>query len=104
MSAEVRNLQVVGYNVGVFSGFQVCGFHYKGDDGKLAWQVDVWALAGGPLHIYWVERDEFLEVGVHIGYDLTRNTLIQTFGPADVPSEEKQAILEALKKWETDAP
>jgi hypothetical protein len=103
MSVEVGNLQPVRNGFGVFDGFQIVGIQYRAENGELAWWVDVWRTKmGNPVRMYWVDRGEFFNVGVHVGYNYTNNTLIQTFEKVSVDEEEKRAILEALKKWESE--
>ncbi len=97
---EVRNLEVVRQESGIFGGFHVGGTQYRDSSGNLAWEVTAKKGMGDPLRVSWVEGDrQFLSADVVTMSDIPIS-LVKTFGQASVGADEKKAILEALEKWE----
>ena len=101
MSGQVESLQRRASRRGSFGDYEMFGFQYEGESGKLGWLVTAWPTGRDPVHTYWVYDGEFLLSNVQHGYNYTDRTLIETFGPAtEMEPKEKQAILQAIAEWE----
>lgn len=102
MNGESRRLQMTSKHAGVFNEYQMYGFQYEDDGGSRSWHVTAWHGMRNGVHSYWVTEDgEFLRVSMHIAYNYTNNTLIETFGPVtEIDPKEKDAILSGIAEWE----
>ena len=91
-----------GGKVGQFGDFTVQGFPYERDDGERAWHISTWGEYR-TVRSYWVSHQKFYGVVIHFG-DLGGNR-IEIYGEVEkLPDEEKGAVLDAIKKWESEPP
>jgi hypothetical protein len=101
MTDEVESLKRIANHEGVFGNYQMFGEEYENASGERAWHITVWPSDHGPVRHYWVQDEEFFSISIEVGFKHTHNTLIKNTGPAtNIKPEEKQAILEAIAKWE----
>lgn len=103
MADELHNLKPKSHQRGNFGEYWMYGLQYEDEAGKLAWWVNVWRDKRGPNHGYWVEDGEFSRSSIHVAYNYSNRTLIQTLGAAtDIDPKEKAAILQAISEWESE--
>jgi hypothetical protein len=95
-----RNWKKKMHHVGVFKNYSVSGFQYESESLEIGWHITAWP-AQGPIHDFWVSGEEFHSMRIHYGYNSTNRTLIEIFGAlADVNSDERDAVILAIAKWE----
>jgi hypothetical protein len=88
-------------HVGVFGGYTVQGEQYVGPTGEVGWHTSSWPMRD-PIHCYWVSGSDFYTVRIHVNE--FRGGLYRIDIPeqpaTSVDSAEREAILEAIEKWE----
>jgi hypothetical protein len=95
-----RNWVKKMHRKGVFENYSVSGFQYESESWEIGWHITAWP-AHGPIHDYWVSGKEFYSMRIHYDYNFTNRTLIEIFGAiTDLGSEEKNAVMLAIAKWE----
>lgn len=88
------------YRVEMVESYTVMGFQYESESLETGWHITAWPLQG-PIRDYWVSAKDFYMMRIHYGF--TNRHLIEIFGViADLNTIERNAVLEAIDKWETD--
>jgi hypothetical protein len=94
----MENIRRIARHLGVFGRYNVQGFQYEKQDGRLSWFITTWP-GGDPVRSYWVENG--------LIFDLPRISVsagpvtFEAGNPVDGKrEEERQSILAAIKEWE----
>jgi hypothetical protein len=87
------------HRVEMVESYTVMGFQYESESLETGWHITAWT-SQGPIRDYWVSSEDFHMMRIH--YNLTNRHLIEIFGViADLNPEERNAVLQAISKWET---
>ena len=88
---------------GDFGDYEVKGLWYENDAEDLAWHITAASRTGNWKGSYWVAGGEFFRVKMPSG-DYSQKDSIEIMEPiTDIEPEAKKAVLEAIKKWESEA-
>ena len=96
---SLENIRRVSRHFGVFGKYNVQGFQYEGQHGRLCWFIATWP-GGDPVHSYWVEDNTMFHLPVIRGGP--GPFTFEVGNPVHgMPEEERESILAAIKQWES---
>lgn len=88
---------------GSFGGYTIEGEQYVLETGELGWEISASLGAGQRSQLYWIKDGGVFNATFSQFDNLTTSNRLQINGPADnMNPEEKQAVLDAIAKWEAE--
>jgi hypothetical protein len=105
MGNGAKRLSVKASKHGYFGEYGIGGLWYQDCQGRHAWHITAnHHNISGKLKHYWVEGQEFYAVAVNAAFDGSNEHFLRTSDLVGaIDTDEKQAILDAIAKWEAPA-
>lgn len=102
MEPEMKRWVSKGLKVAQVGDWAVYGVRYESEDGEIAWHTSSYPN-DNPIHHFWVMNGALHAVAIHYMYNMTYENRIWIGDVvANVSTDERDAVLQAIAKWETE--